>query len=65
MLVAFGLMLFIHLSSPLRVAEIEHPSSFLFQDESKMPADEISKREAMYKKHAFQEYVSELISPNR
>ena len=30
-----------------------------------MPADEIAKREAMYQKHAFQEYVSELISPNR
>ncbi len=30
-----------------------------------MPAGEVEKREAMYKRHAFEEYVSDLISPNR
>ncbi len=30
-----------------------------------MPSKEAEKRRAMYKKHAFQEYVSDLISPNR
>lgn len=34
-------------------------------DEKKLSAEENEKRESMYKKHAFQEYVSDLISPNR
>jgi len=39
--------------------------STLFQDEAKLPNEEIKKKEDLYQRHAFHEYVSDLISPNR